>query len=164
MRELTRKRRPTCGKIEALSPLPYLPTHSVGKAGDGIHLVSPQVCGDNRLCPCRSDRKPFVSCACPFLVCLYEPGSPNTVSLGTSLAIFFTLHPKYFTNLGQRRRGLFYHTLKFNCCLAAIFNITQIFKYNLKFAPKEGAYLVCKICVYVLCPCEHSSAKEFLRV
>lgn len=26
MRGLTRKRRPTCGKIEALSPLPYLPT------------------------------------------------------------------------------------------------------------------------------------------
>lgn len=78
---------------------------------------------------------------------------------------FFTLHPKYFTNLGQRRRGLFCHTLKFNCCLTAVFNITQIFKYNLKFAPKEGAYLVCKICVYnVLCPCEHSSAKEFLRV
>lgn len=110
-----------------------------------------------------------MSCACPAWFLALERGSSNTVSLSTSLAnfffFFFTLHPKYFTNLGQRRRGFFCHTLKFNCCLAAVFNITQIFKYNLQFALKEGACLVCKVCVYnVLCPCEHSSAKEFLRV
>lgn len=57
-----------------------------------------------------------------------------------STAPLFTSHPPT-----QARGGsLFCHTLKFNSCLASVFNLTQIFKYDLVFAPSTRKEGVCR--------------------
>lgn len=166
MRRLTRKRRPTFEKIEGSSPVPC-PSTLWGKQVHDIHPVTSQL---QKLTGSAIDSqtRAFASCAWPLLSARSLSGPGSALSLTQLLSRSFTSLPKHFTNRGQWRRGLFCHTLKFNSCLTPVFTVTQMFKYELLLAPPQGrgqlVWFVTFLCVYVLSPCEHSSAKALLSV
>lgn len=140
-RGLTRKRRPTCVKIEGLSPAPCHPLW--GKQGDGIHLMSSQLqkltgsaidSQTRAFCGLSGPFSLLAASVAGFLALWHGSALPSAQLL---LPIFY-LTPKAVHQPGPTAEGLLCHTLKFNSCLTTVFNVTLMFKCDLVLAPPQG--------------------------